>query len=144
MGNAPLTVPANASYPEQLGLSRYDATAVTAFVKGDRDEIAALIEDTRLVAQGLASEGGDAARVRMAAREAAAARSQARVLQALLGERLAARDTVGVELISKALDGTTRRLALMLKHLAMESALRRRPTVVVGHADVVSVGKEPR
>ncbi|WP_242370677.1 hypothetical protein [Anaeromyxobacter sp. SG26] len=121
----------------RLGLSRLDQAAVAAFTSGDTGEI---VEDTRQLADALAGPDGDPARVRLMARAVAAARTQQRVLEALLGDRLAKRDREGVELVTAVLDGVSRRLAMFTKHLAAESALRRRPTVVIGRADTVSIG----
>ena len=123
--------------PTRLGLSRLDQAAVAAFTAGDTGEI---VEDARQLAAALAGPDGDPARVRLMARAVAAARTQQRVLEALLGDRLAKRDREGVELVTTVLEGVSRRLAMFTRHLAAESALRRRPTVVIGRADTVSIG----
>jgi hypothetical protein len=122
-----------------LGLSKYDRSAITAFVSGDADEIDRFVEDTRQLAQALAGLGpdGDGARVRLLARTAAACRSQLRVLEGLLAQRVAARDFDAVAALNRTLDGVTRRMVMALKTLAVESSLRQRPSVLIGHADRV-------
>jgi hypothetical protein len=129
---APVGVP-------RLALSLLDQAAVSAFVTGDPGEVAALVEDARQLAEALAGEGGDGARVRLLARAASAARTQQRVLEVMLGDRLAKRDVQGVELVTKALEGVTKRLTAVLKQLSAESALAKRPAVYIGHADEVNL-----
>jgi len=134
--------PIEPATPPRVGLSTYDEAAVTAFVGGDSVAVADLVEDVRKLADALAGDDGDAARVRLLARAAAAARAQQRALEALLGRCLAQRDYEGVEAVSRVLDGVSRRLALSLKHLAVESQLRRRPAVFIRHANSVNFGEE--
>lgn len=125
----------------RLGLSRFDRAPLKAFVGGDPDEVAEFIEDARLLAEALAGDQGDEARVRLTSRCVAAARAQQRILEALLGERLAERDEAGVELVSKVLDGATKRLGMFLKNLATEAALGRRPTVLIREVEPLNLGE---
>jgi hypothetical protein len=129
---APVGVP-------RLALSLLDQAAVSAFVTGDPGEVAALVEDARQLAEALAGDDGDAARVRLLARAASAARTQQRVLEVMLGDRLAKRDAQGVELVTRALDGVTKRLTALMKQLSAESAVAKRPAVFIGHADEVNL-----
>jgi hypothetical protein len=124
--------------PRALGLSTYDTQGITSFVRGSPAEVAPLLEDVRRLAEVLADRGtGDDARVRLISRVAAAARAQQRILESLLGDRLAQRDFEAVKAISRALDGAARRLATALSLLAEESSARRRPTVSIHHAEAV-------
>lgn len=120
-----------------LGLSAHDRAAITGFVTGDPAEIERLVEDTRQLAEALAGPAGDGARVRLLARTAAACRSQLRVLEGLLAQRVAARDFEAVAALSRALDGVAKRMVMAVKQLGVESSLRHRPTVMIGHADRV-------
>lgn len=139
-GHADSEVLAGSSPAPRLGLTPWDQKAITAFVKGDSQALADFVEDARLLAEGLAGDDGDSSRARMAARAVASGRAQQRVLEALLADRLAARDEAGVALVSKVLDGVTRRLSVWMKHLQVEAALRRRPVVLINHAEKVNVG----
>jgi hypothetical protein len=133
-------VPKRDAGPRRLGLSEHDAREVTAYVRGDPDQLAELVEDARAMADGLASSfDGDNSRVRLLARIVAAARTQQRVLDQLLAQTLAQRDEVGNRLVAKAAEGVRRRLEGALKQLAVESALRRRPSINIRHADTVSI-----
>lgn len=135
----------SAASAPRLGLSLLDQAALTAFMSGDPGEIGELVEDARLLAEALAGDDGDQARIRLLARATSAARTQGRVLEVMLGDRLAKRDAQGVELVSKVLDGVTRRLTSLLRQLSVESALKKRPAVYVAHANEVnfSDGREP-
>jgi hypothetical protein len=126
--------------PRQLGFSSFDNAAVTAFAKGDATAVAQLIESTRLLAEALAGPEGDTVRVRMLARIVATARTQQRLLEALLGERLAQRDFEAVDAIEKVLNGVASRLSVMTRHLRAESETRRRPVVLINNAERVSIG----
>jgi len=126
--------------PRQLGFSNFDNAAVTAFAKGDATAVAQLIEATRSLAEALAGPEGDTVRVRMLARIVSTARTQQRLLEALLGERLAQRDFEAVDAIEKVLDGLAKRLSMMTKHLRAESEMRRRPVVLINNAEKVSIG----
>jgi hypothetical protein len=125
--------PSDPSTAPRLVLSPLDKAAAVAFA-GDGD-LADLIEDARQLAEALAGDDGDQARVRLLARATSAARTQQRVLEVLLGARLAKRDAEGVELINRTLDGVSRRLVALVKQLSVESALSKRPTVYVAHAE---------
>jgi hypothetical protein len=121
----------------RLGLTTLDQRAVTAFASGSTSE---LVEEARALAEALAGDGGDFARVRLLARALAAARTQERVLESLLGGCLAKRDEQGVDLIQKVLYGVTRRVTMLCRELERESTARRRPVVIIGHAESVQVG----
>lgn len=136
-------VPALAS-TRALGLSEYDRAAITGFVHGDACAIAKLVEDTRQLAEALAGPGGDGARVRLLARTAAACRTQLRVLEGLLAQRMAARDFDVVIVLNRALDGVTKRMVMTVKQLGVESSLRQRPSVVIRHADRVNFAGDSR
>jgi hypothetical protein len=139
-GNRDLALEQQAEAPApQLALSSLDQAAVAAFMGGDSGEVAELVEDARKMAAALAGDDGDGARVRLLSRATAEARTQQRVLEVVLGDRLAKRDVQGVELVNKTLDGVTKRLTALLKQLAMESALAKRPSVYVAHADEVNL-----
>jgi hypothetical protein len=120
-----------------LGLSEYDRSSITAFVTGDPDEISKLVEDARQLAEALAGPTGDGARVRLLARTAAACRSQLRLLERLLAQRVSARDFEAVTLLNRTLDSVARRMVMAVRQLAVESSLRQRPSVLIGHADRV-------
>lgn len=120
----------------RVGLTELDKAAVSAFASGDVRE---LVEEARALAESLAGVDADAARTRMLARAMAACRTQQRVLEVILGQRVAKRDESGALLVSKVLDGVVRRLATLSKAAASEAALRQRPAVFVGRADVVNV-----
>jgi len=130
-------VPERSSAQHALGLSEYDRLPIKAFVTGDTDEINKLVEDTRLLAEALAGPAGDGARVRLLARTAAACRTQLRVLEALLAQRVAARDFEAVAVLNRVLDGVAKRMVLTVKQLGVESSLRQRPSVIVKYADRV-------
>ncbi|MBI5543800.1 MAG: hypothetical protein HY901_07940 [Deltaproteobacteria bacterium] len=120
-----------------LGLTPFDQAAIIGFVSGDQATIQGLVEDTRQLAEALAGPAGDGARVRLLARTAAACRSQLRVLEGLLAQRVAARDFEAVAALSRALDGVAKRMVMAVRQLGVESSLRQRPSVVIGHADRV-------
>jgi hypothetical protein len=132
-----LAVAEPANPAPRLALSALDQAALLAF--GGSADVAEMCEDARLLAAALAGDDGDQARVRLLARATSAARTQQRVLEVVLGDRLAKRDAEGVELVNKTLDAVSRRLVALVKQLAMESSLRKRPTVVIGHADEVNL-----
>jgi hypothetical protein len=129
--------PSQPASPSRLGLTPLDQAAVITFAGGSGTSD--LVEDARQLAEALAGPDGDAARVRLLARATAAARTQERVLEILLGEQVAKRDVEGVELINRTLDGVSRRLVALVKQLAVESSLRKRPTVFINHADEVTL-----
>lgn len=133
---APVHELARPSARTRVGLSALDRAATTAFASGDARE---LVEEARALAEALCGTDADAARTRMLARAMAACRTQQRVLEVILGERVAKRDEEGALLVSKVLDGVVRRLATLSKAAASEAALRQRPSVFVGRADVVNV-----
>jgi hypothetical protein len=132
-------VPRPEAGPPRLGLTAHDAQEVTAYVRGDPGQLSELVEDARALADGLASFDGDNVRVRLLARIVAAARTQQRVLDQLLAQTLAQRDEVGHRLVAQSLNGVQRRLEGALKQLAVESALRQRPSINIRHADTVSI-----
>ena len=84
------------------------------------------MEDTRQLAEALAGPAGDGARVRLLARAAATSRTQLRLLEGLLAQRLAARDFEAVAALSHALDGISKRMTMAIKQLSVESSLRQR------------------
>lgn len=132
-----MPVPPPTATPHALGLSRFDRAAITGFVSGDDVEIQRIVEDTRQLADALAGPAGDGARVRLLARTAAACRTQLRVLEGLLAQRLAARDFEAVAVLNRTLEGTVKRMVLAVKQLGVESSLRQRPSVVIKHAENV-------
>jgi hypothetical protein len=130
--------PSPTSSPHSLGLSAYDRSAIAAFVTGDPQEIERLLGDARQLAEALAGPTADGARVRLLARTASACRTQLRILEGLLAQRLAARDFEAVAALSRALDGVAKRMVMALKQLGVESSLRQRPSVHIRHADHVA------
>lgn len=126
--------------PRALGFSEYDRSAITAFVSGDREEIAKLVEDARQLADALAGPAGDGARVRLLARMAAACRAQLRILEDLLAQRVAARDFEAVAVLNKTLDGVAKRMVMAVRQLGVESSLRQRPSVVISAENVGFIG----
>ena len=125
--------------PRTLALSVYDRNTIAAWVRGDPDAVAALLEDARLLAESLAGPDGAGGRRRLLSRSAATARAQERVLAELLARTVAARDFEGAKIINRVLETTTRRLVLLIKELAVEEALRSRPSILIAHANNVAV-----
>jgi hypothetical protein len=125
-----------------LGLSEYDRSAITAFVTGEPGEINKLIADTRQLAEALAGPDGDGARVRLLSRHAAACRTQLRILEELLAQRMAARDFESVAALNRTLDGVAKRMVMAVKLLGVESALRRRPMVTLTRTESVTFSGE--
>lgn len=123
--------------PHTLGLSDFDVSAITGFVSGDPAEIRRLVEDARLLAEGLAGPAGDGVRVRLLARTAAACRTQLRLLEVLLAQRVGARDFEAVAVLNRTLDSVAKRMVMVVKQLGVESSLRHRPSVVIKHAENV-------
>jgi hypothetical protein len=130
--------------PPQLGFSRFDAKEVVAFTKGDPDAVAEYVDDARELAGALASERGDEARTELVAKMLAGTRAQQRALDVLLGQTLSQRDEAGFRLVDRALFRVNQRMEVLLRALALESSLKRRPMVFVGHADSVYLGEEKR
>ncbi len=135
-----LEVPLERPAPARMGLTEFDKAPLSMYA--DPCDIHALVEDVRLLAEGLASEDGDAARVRLLSRALASARAQERILETIQAQALAQRDEVGFRMATRALKTATQRLAMLAKQLSVESALGRRPTVLIGHADAVTFGEE--
>ena len=138
-GQAPLVIGQAEPPSRTLGFSVYDRAAISSWVKGDAREIEALIEDARQLAEALAGRDGQASRQRLLSRAAAAARAQERVLSELLARTLAARDYAAVNILTRALEATTRRLVVLLKQLAVEDALRSRPSITITNVNNVAV-----
>lgn len=122
--------------PPRLALAALDKLALERLVTGDAT---VAIEHARGLAEALAGPGHDEVRLRTLSRAIALARTQQSLLDALLLERLAQRDVVGVELVEKVLRGVSCRLVKLLDAHRLESAQQRRVAVVVAHADQVNV-----
>jgi len=121
----------------RLGLSWLDELATTAFVSGETSQLVSLVRDS---AEALAGPDRNEARMRLLARSIAVTRAHESALEQLLGERLAARDERGTNLVNKVLTATTRRLAALLAEHRMACAVEpHRTMVAVGHADRVTV-----
>ncbi len=121
--------------PPRLTLTSLDQLALRRLVSTDPTEV---VEFARSLAEALSGPDGDAVRLRMLARAIAVARAQQALLEAMLMERLAKRDP-DVALIEKAVTGVASRLVKLVEAHRLESAMGRRPTVVVAHADTVNV-----
>lgn len=128
--------------PRALGFTSFDRAAITAYVKGDPEAVAALLDDARELAAALSGSDGGGSRRRLLSRTAAATRAHQRLLEELLAERLAARDYPAVTALTKVLDGVTRRLVLLLKQLAVEESLRSRHSIIVRDSNV-AIGVSP-
>jgi hypothetical protein len=119
-----------------LGFTSFDRAAIAAYVKGDPEAVAALLNDARELASALSGSDGAGSRRRLLSRAAAAERTVQRLISELLAQRLAARDYPAVTALTKVLDGGTRRLVLVLKQLAVEESLRSRASVIVRDSNV--------
>jgi hypothetical protein len=122
--------------PQRVGLTPLDRAAAVAFAGGSG--ISALVDEAQRLAEDLAGPDGDRARVQLLARATSATRIQQQVLEVMIGDRLAKRDLQGVELVDRVLEGVSRRLGALLRQLAAESALAKRPSVLV-HATEVTI-----
>jgi hypothetical protein len=84
----------------------------------------------------------DAARLRLVSRAVATERARQVVLEALLDERLAARDLDAVGTINKILSSTTRRLCALLQEHQRACSAGQRASIVISQAVVhVSAAK---
>ncbi len=124
----------------RLALSWVDRLGATAYLAPDAEMHAAFVEHTTGLARALYEPGREEARMRMLAKALATARTQVSVLESLLGGLLTKGDFEGAKMITRALDGATRRMmALLAEHRLACNADRRNVTVAVAHADHINV-----
>jgi hypothetical protein len=123
-----------------VALSSLDKLALDALA--DPRDLPAIVRWTEDSATALSGVDRNEARVRLISRLVASERSRLLILEALLDERLAARDAAAgtdVERIDRLLHSTTRRLAVLLDQHRSACNAGHRTTVVVGHANAVHV-----
>ena len=123
--NAPLKV----EKPKpRLDLTWLDRLPMEALVS---DDVTNLVADARLMAEALAGDDPDAARVRLLSRLITSTRSQLILLETKHNQCLTARDRVGVDLLDRAVKSTANRLVLLLaEHRASCTSGRYTPPVV--------------
>lgn len=111
----------------RVGLSPLDRLALTGLASdGDVQAIIGWVTDS---ATALAGPDREASRLRLISRAVATQRARELVYEAMLDERLLARDFEGATAINKILTETTKRLARLLRE--------HQAACLVGHHDVV-------
>lgn len=126
--------------PPRLALSWVDRLGAKAFLAPEEDLAGAVLEHTTELARALYETGREEARMRLLAKSLATARTQVSILEKLLGDLLVQRDAEGVKMISRALDGATRRMvALLAEHRQACNSDRRNVTVAVAHVNHINV-----
>jgi hypothetical protein len=124
--------------PRRVGLTALEQLGTGLLFDGaPPNELRSWLVD---IATALAGSDANGARARLLARSLASARAQVATLEAMVAERLAERDAVGLALVDRALTNASRRLvALLAEHRRMHAP--ERPVVVaVEHAEVTVTG----
>lgn len=132
--------------PRRIGLSSLDLTAATAYVAmdaSDEQELQRLTHGSAMsMAVGTHWERNEA-RIRLTARAIATNRTQAQTLEVALAQCVANGDERRALLISRILDGVTRRLANWLEEHRMSCGAGQRPvSVAIGAAAAVTIVSE--
>lgn len=121
----------------RVKLSPLDKLALDALIDPrDVPAVTAMVEDS---STALSGSNRNEARIRLVARALASQRARMLILEGLLDERLAAGKMAAVAAIDKLLLSTTRRVAILLAEHRAACSAGHRATVVVGHADSISV-----
>lgn len=121
----------------RVRLTAIDKLALDALV--DPRDVPALTAIVEASATALAGPDRNEARLRLVSRAVASQRARMLVLEGLLDEHLAAGKMSTVAEIDKLLLSTTKRLSLLLAEHRAACSAGHRATVVVGHADSISV-----
>ena len=116
----------------RVGLTRFDRLPLET-LSDDPHALASWVADS---ATALAGADREAARLRLISRAVATERARHVVLEAMLDERLAARDFEGVHAVNRVLTSTTKRLCALLREHAAACSIGQRASVVIGQAVV--------
>jgi hypothetical protein len=117
-------------------LAQIEAKATSSFFSGDAQ---AAVEAAQALVALLSASNGDSSRRELLGKHLAVAHVQMAALEALLGTVIAKKNAAGVELVTRALREVAGRFVRLSEAHAAESGRTRRPVVVVGHADNVTV-----
>jgi hypothetical protein len=123
--------------PPPLGFSPYDRASALAFTSAVFPPTTAeeVVEHARQLAEALAGPDGSSCRVRTLARRVAVCRAQAEQLDVLLAAAVKRADFVAARALNGLLTGATKRMTVLLEHLAREA----KPRSVVIAANTANV-----
>jgi hypothetical protein len=118
--------PALSRDPLPLGFSKYDRASALAFTSAVFPPTTAeeVVEHARQLAEALAGPDGSSCRVRTLARRVAVCRAQAEQLDVLLAAAVKRADFVAARALNGLLTGATKRMTVLLEHLAREAKPR--------------------